>query len=153
MKKSAGVLGAVLSAVLALTAAAPARAASWLEMNFYLFGGPRYDAWLPACDNPLALAKIDIHFVMKELRFWTPGLFISQFGEVREVAYRPWGEHAIPRRFCVAKTLMSDGTETVTYYSIVEDQGFAGAAFGVEWCVMGYDRNMAYSPRCKMAQP
>src|SRR5262245_24354365 len=118
MKKSCGVLGIAWAAMVALAAAAPARAASWLEMNFYLFGGPRYDAWLPACDNPLALAKIDIHFAVKEIRFWSPSLFIASFGEVREVAYRPWGEHAIPRRFCAAKTWLSDGTETVTYYSI-----------------------------------
>jgi hypothetical protein len=153
MRRRAGILSILLSAAIALTASAPARAASWLEMNFYLFGGPRYDAWLPACDNPLALAKIDIHFAVKEIRFWNPTLFISQFGETREVAYRPWGDYAIPRRFCVAKTLLSDGTETVTYYSIGEDLEFAGASWGVEWCVLGADRNMAYSPRCKMAQP
>ena len=57
MRKRGGVRIA-LSVAIALVAAAPARAASWLEMNFYLFGGPRYDAWLPACDNPLALARI-----------------------------------------------------------------------------------------------
>jgi hypothetical protein len=153
MRKGVGILSILLSAAIALTAAVPARAASWLEMNFYLFGGPRYDAWLPACDNPIALAKIDIHFAIKEIRFWNPSLFISRFGETREVAYRPWGDYAIPRRFCVAKTLLSDGTETVTYYTIGEDLGFAGATWGVEWCVLGADRNMAYSPRCKMAQP
>jgi hypothetical protein len=153
MQKGGGGLAMALSAAIALTTVMPARAASWLEMNFYLFGGPRYDSMLPACDNPLALAKINIHFAVKEMRFWDPSLYIRAFGEVREVAYRPWGDYAIPRRFCVAKTLLSDGTETVTYYSIAEDEGFAGATFGVEWCVLGADRNMAYSPRCKMAQP
>jgi hypothetical protein len=153
MRKGGGISAMALSAAIALAAAMPARAASWLEMNFYLFNGPRYDAWLPACDNPLALAKIDIHFAMKEIRFWNPTLFISRFGEVREVAYRPWGDYAIPRRFCAAQTTLSDGTETVTYYSIAEDQGFAGATWGVEWCVVGADRNRAYSPLCKMALP
>ena len=152
MARGGRILATALSAAIALASAVPARAASWLEMNFYLFG-PRYDAWLPACDNPLALAKIDIHFAVKELRFWNPALFITRFGEVREVAYRPWGDYAIPRRFCTAQTTLSDGTETVTYYSIAEDQGFAGATWGVEWCVVGADRNMAYSPRCKMALP
>jgi len=153
MRKGGGFLAVFLVTTVALAATAPARAASWLEMNSYLFGGSRYDGWLPTCDNPLALAKINVHFAMKEIRFWNPSLYISAFGETREVAYRPWGDYAIPRRFCVAKTLLSDGTETVTYYSIAEDQGFAGATFGVEWCVLGADRNMAYSPRCKMAQP
>ena len=146
----------ILSWVAALaciaTSTIPAKSASWFEMNFGLLG-QRYDGWLPACDNPLALAKIDIRFWVKEVRFWDPRIWISRFGEVREVAYRPWGQYAIPRRFCAAQTLMSDGTQTITYYSIGEDTGFAGATWGVEWCVTGYDRNMAYSPRCKMAQP
>jgi len=25
--------------------------------------------------------------------------------------------------------------------------------WGVEWCVVGLDRNWAYNPTCKMAQP
>lgn len=141
-----------LGLAVAVTAVLPARSASWLEMNFGLIG-PRYDSWLPACNNPLVLAKIDFKFWAKEVRFWDPRIRISRFGEVREVAYRPWGEGAIPRRFCIAQTLMSDGTETETSYSIIEDQSFAGAAWGVEWCVRGYDRNLAYSPHCKMALP
>jgi hypothetical protein len=28
-----------------------------------------------------------------------------------------------------------------------------GATWGVEWCVAGLDRNWAYHPACKMAQP
>lgn len=132
--------------------AMPAQSANWLEMNFGLIG-PRYDGRLPACNNSLVLAKIDFRFWAKEIRFWDPRLRISGFGEVQQVAYRPWGEDAIPRRFCQARTYMSDGTETVTNYSIGEDLDFAGMTWGVEWCVQGYDHNMAYSPHCKMALP
>ena len=28
-----------------------------------------------------------------------------------------------------------------------------GMFWGVEWCVVGLDRNWAYNPACKMAQP
>ena len=42
----------------------------------------------------------------------------------------------------------SDGRHTVVYYWIGEDTGFVGASWGVEWCVVGYDRNLA-TPRCK----
>jgi hypothetical protein len=28
-----------------------------------------------------------------------------------------------------------------------------GASWGVEWCVVGLDRDWAYNPRCKMARP
>lgn len=143
---------ALFGALMTAAASLPAQSATWFEMNFGLIG-PRYHGMLPACDNPFVLAKIDFGFWAKEVRFWDPRLRISRFGETREVAYRPWGRDAIPRRFCQARTLMNDGTETVTNYSIIEDQSFAGAIWGVEWCVQGYDRNMAYSPRCKMALP
>lgn len=137
---------------LAAISALPAQSANWLEMNFGLVG-PRYDGRLPACDNQMVLAKINFRFWAKEVRFWDPRLHIARFGETQQVAYRPWGEDAIPRRFCQVRTLMSDGTDTVTNYSIGEDTDFAGFTWGVEWCVMGYDRNMAYSPHCKMALP
>lgn len=145
-------MSCLIGAMTALAAALPAHAANWLEMNFALIG-PRYDGRLPACDNRFVLAKIDFRFWAKEVRFWDPRLRIAGFGEVQQVAYRPWGEDAIPRRFCQVRTYMSDGSETVTNYSIGEDTGFIGASWGVEWCVRGYDRNMAYSPRCKMALP
>lgn len=137
---------------LAATSVLPAQSANWLEMNFGLIG-PRYDGRLPACDNQMVLAKINFRFWAKEVRFWDPRLHIARFGEIQQIAYRPWGEDAIPRRFCQVRTLMSDGTDTVTNYSIGEDTDFAGFTWGVEWCVMGYDRNMAYSPHCKMALP
>ena len=28
-----------------------------------------------------------------------------------------------------------------------------GARWGVEWCVMGLDRNWAHNPACEMARP
>jgi len=38
------------------------------------------------------------------------------------------------------------------YYSIAEDTGMIGASWGVNFCVVGLDRNMAYSPGCRMAR-
>ncbi len=133
-------------------AAPPAQAASWLEMNFWL-SGPRYDAQLPPCEEPAALGTIASRFAEKEGTFWASPLSIERFGEVRELAFRPWARDTIPRRFCSARALISDGRHTVVYYSIGEDTGFAGATWGVDWCVVGYDRNLAYAPRCKMARP
>ncbi len=38
-------------------------------------------------------------------------------------------------------------------YSIVEDGGMIGASWGVQWCVVGVDRNWAYNPECQAAGP
>ena len=147
------ILATTFGAALTLAAAAqPATAASWLEMNFWM-SGPRYDGNLPTCDDANALGRISGRFAQKEGAFWVSDLAITGFDKVREIAFRPWGHEAIPRRYCSARVTLSNGRASTVFYSIAEDLGFIGASWGVEWCVAGYDRNMAYAPNCKMAQP
>ena len=141
-----------LAAAIGLALSGPAGAASWLEKNFYL-SGPRYDAVLPPCDYPSALSTIQSRFATKEGRFWNSDLALLEFDRVREIAFRPWVDGAIPRRFCSARVLVSDGRRRAVYYSIVEDAGMIGATWDVQWCVVGIDRNWAYNPRCQMARP
>jgi hypothetical protein len=145
---------ATLAAVLAWTAIAyaPAMAAGFLEKNFWL-SGPRYDAVVPTCENPVALGKIQARFSEKESRFWNSSLQILDFERVREIAFRPWAVDAIPRRFCTGTVVISDGVKRRVNYSIIEDGGMIGGTWGVEWCVVGLDRNWAYNPHCRMALP
>ena len=133
-----------------LGAVAPAHAASWLEKNFWL-SGPNYDGVLPPCEA--ALNKIARRFAQKESRFWNSSLQIVGFQGVRETAFRPWANGTIPRRYCSATAYVSDGRKHRVNYWIGEDTGMIGMTWGVEWCVVGLDRNWAYNPACKMAQP
>jgi hypothetical protein len=146
------ILAVLLAANLVLAVAPAAQAASWLEENFWL-SGPRYSGKLPPCDYPLALSKIKTLFGRKEHRFWNSALTISAFEQVREIAFRPWAPDTIPRRYCAGVALVSDGVERPVYYSIAEDTGLIGASWGVEWCVVGLDRDWAFNPACKMAKP
>jgi hypothetical protein len=130
----------------------PAAAANLLELNFFL-SGPRYDGVLPACDAPAALDNISHRFAQKEGRFWESDLTIEGFEKIRETAFRSWAPNAIPRRFCSALALVSDGRKHPIHYSISEGGGMIGAGWGVDWCVVGLDRNWSYNPGCKMAQP
>ena len=133
---------AALALVLAATAIAPADA--------QLFG-PGYTGALPPCEA--ALDTIVWRFANKESQFWNSALQITAFERVRETAYRPWAPNTIPRRFCSAVAHVNDGRKHAVYYWIGEDTGFMGASWGVEWCVVGLDRNLTYSPGCKMARP
>ena len=56
---------------------------------------------------------------------------------------RPWAANTIPRRFCSGIVEISDGRKHAIHYSIAEDTGIIGATWGVEWCVVGLDRNWA----------
>ncbi len=143
-------LAAAVAALCTAVFAGPAAAANWIEKSIYL-SGPRYHGLLPECEA--ALGTIQSRFATKEGRFWNSALQLVEFDRVREIAYRPWAEFTVPRRFCTARVLVSDGRWRAVHYSIVEDGGVIGASWGVEWCVVGLDRNWAYNPRCKMARP
>ena len=141
----------ILLGFAAVTAAqTPAEAASWLEKNFYL-SGANYDGDLPPCEA--ALGTIVSRFAEKEGRFWNSNLQILDFERVRQIAFRPWAKGTIPRRFCSAVATVSDGRRHRVNFWIGEDTGIVGSTWGVEWCVVGLDRNWAYNPGCKMARP
>jgi hypothetical protein len=152
MSGRALLLSTALVLTLGVLPAGTAGAASWLEMNFYL-SGPRYDGVLPPCDYPLALGKIASRFNQKEGTFWNTDLKIVNFEQIRETAFRAWHANAIPRRFCSGLVEVSDGRKRAIHYAIAEDTGMIGATWGVEWCVVGLDRNWSYNPACKMAKP
>jgi hypothetical protein len=96
--------------------------------------------------------KIRDRFSQKEGQFWNSSLQIAGIEHVRETAWRPWHYASIPRRFCSGYALISDGTRRAIHYSIGEDTGIIGVTWGVEWCVVGLDRNWAFNPACKAAK-
>ena len=146
------VLPIVLALVGATATGGATQAANWLEKNFWMTG-PRYDHYVPLCDERGPLDKIVERFGTKEGRFWNSSLKIVGFESIREIAWEPWQSDTIPRRFCTASVLISDGKRHVINYSIIEDGGMIGFGYGIEWCVVGLDRNWAYNPACRWARP
>jgi hypothetical protein len=144
-------LGAAFGAVFALLGfGQAAEAANGWEQNFWL-SGPRYEGRLAPCES--ALGAITSQFQEKESTYWNSSLRITAYSRVHETAYRPWQSDNIPRRYCSGEALLSDGKPRTVYFSIIEDGGFASYHQGVEWCVVGLDRNWAYNPACRAAQP
>ena len=141
----------LVGAALVLPAIAlPAQAANPFELNFGLFG-PSYDGRIKVCEQ--ALGTITTQFQEKENMYWNSRLRITAYGDIHEIAFRPWQSDNIPRRYCSADVMISDGKMRHVHYSIIEDGGFASLGQGVEWCVVGLDRNWAYNPACKAAAP
>lgn len=178
--EASGLLRKAITGVAALgmlaASLAGAQAASFLEKNFWL-SGPNYSGDVPACDLPAALSRIQSHFATTESRFWNSSLKIDSFDHIRQIAFRPWGEEYQPRRYCTADVVVTGDVGTAPsapaqytggkapsgrfvqgqrhriYYSLIEDGGFIGFSWGVEWCVEGLDRSWNYAPNCRMAQP
>ena len=151
-RASTWVQAGLMAGALLAGSAGPGDSAGFFEKNFYM-SGPRYSADVPLCDESGPLRRIRSNFRTKEGRFWNSDLEIVDFLNVREIANRPWVGGAIPRRFCRAEAVISDGAKRPVFYPIVEDGGFISMSYGVEWCVVGLDRNWAYNPACKMAKP
>lgn len=112
-----------------------------------------YVADLPTCGDPAVLASISTAFAEKEARFWSSSLTIVEYAHIKPLAWRPWGLDTVPRRYCTASATVSNGRRHRIDYSVRENLGLIGGSWGIEWCVLGLDRNMAYSPACRMARP
>ena len=112
-----------------------------------------FAAEFPSCFDPAVLEDITTAFAERETRFWRSDLKIKAYEHIKPLAYRDWGLDYIPRRFCTATAILSDGVKRRVDYSVREDLGTIGYTFGVEWCVVGLDRNMAFAPACRMARP
>jgi len=141
-----------LGLALSLISLSQPRAANWFEKNFWL-PGPEYFRDMPACDFGPALDRIIGNFQSKETRFWNSELKIVGIENIRETAVLAWAAQSIPRRFCSGTARISDGAKHRIYYSIGEDTGMIGMDFGVNFCVVGLDRNSAYGPTCRAARP
>ncbi|HWK95022.1 MAG TPA: hypothetical protein VNR39_06340 [Pseudolabrys sp.] len=158
VRKSVGFIGiarfasvAAAAVVFALAGqSGTARAAGWIEKGIYL-SGPNYDGDVPSCEA--ALGEISSRFESTQAGFWNNNVQILGYEKVRQVAFSPWAKGTVPRRFCTAVADVSTGRKHVVNYFITEDGGMIGATWGVTYCVVGFDRSMAYSPACKMARP
>ena len=91
-------LSVALAIALTVISFAQARAATWLEKNFWM-SGPDYSRDLPSCDYHPALDRIIDNFRTKEFRFWNSELRIVGFENIHEIATMPWAAQSIPRRY------------------------------------------------------
>ena len=109
---------------------------------------------MPGCADPIVLAKISSRFASREASYWDSGLSIAAFDSVAEIGYRSNGLDYIPRRYCTARAVFSDGAARKVTYAIASSLGWLGVAgYGVDWCVEGLDRNFAYGTDCRAARP
>ena len=149
-----GILAGAMAAAAVLAWVQSAEAANWFEKNFWL-SGPKYDNVAPFCENPEVLGTIQARFAQKEREFWQSKLKIVGFEKIHETSANPWrgAPDSIPRRYCSGIALISDARPRPIYYWIGEDTGWLGGDWGIEWCVVGLDRNWAYNPGCRMTRP
>jgi hypothetical protein len=129
----------------------------------YAGGGPNdppaegrdspYSGIIPPCDDSGVLGTISSRFAGNESDYWNSTIEIGTYKDIREISLRGNGLSYIPRRYCAARAVMNDNSEHTIIYQVQESLGFVGWGYGVEWCVVGYDREHAYSPACSSLRP
>jgi hypothetical protein len=112
-----------------------------------------YTGNIPVCDDPGVLERVGTRFAQKESEYWNSTLQIDKFDRVKEISLRGNGVAYIPRRYCIARAYLNDSQERTVIYDIQESLGIIGMGYGVEWCVVGLDRNSAYAPACSVLRP
>ena len=141
--------GLVCVVPLVMTVPASGRPLTPAEQRYSAYSGR-----VPACNDGGVLSRISSRFSGRESEFWNSSLAIVSYDKVGELGLRSPGLDYIPRRYCIAQVLLNDGRISTVSYAIAEDLGFLGVpGYGVDWCIEGLDRNLAYSPGCKMARP
>ena len=112
-----------------------------------------YGGELPSCGDRGVLAEISWRFADREQTYWNSSLALVDFVETSEIGYRSNGESYIPRRYCRGKAYFNDGQRREVGYEIGEGTDVMGLGWGVTWCVVGLDRNHAFSPNCRAPGP
>ena len=112
-----------------------------------------YTGKLPACDDPGVLARISSRFHQKEHLYWDKTLEIAAYDRIGEQGLRSNGRDYIPRRYCKARATLNNGAVSGVTYSIGEDLGIIGWGYGVDSCLVGYDRSWSYGSRCDALEP
>ncbi len=146
-------------------AAKPSRAAFAAALLLALAGTASARPLLPAEDRSVpysgSMADCDDWWVKNEIiqafnshePYFNSTLAIEDFQRIAQTGFRTNGPDLIPRRYCAARVKFNDGRVRDVKYNLIEGGGFIGWGTGIEWCVIGLDRNHVYSPACSAAGP
>ena len=108
----------------------------------------------PLCDEPAMLKKIVKRFAHQARHVHhRDNLGIVDFTGIHQHRYLAQDVHRarpIPRRYCHATAILSDGRGHKIWYLIEGGAGFASIGANVEFCVSGFDRWNVYNSHCRV---
>ena len=104
----------------------------------------------PECEEEKVLASIVEEFNWAERKTWQRGFTMDGIVQPYETSTFPEGRRQIPRRYCRALGVLSDGRECKVYYMVEGGQGFAGTSFNVAWCIVTADPWREYGSGCRV---
>lgn len=101
------------------------------------------------CANANALARIERIFAYTERTLWHRGFVMESIGNPRPSGH-PYTEPGLVQRdYCVADSVMTDGSEHRVYYAIEHGLGFVGIGDEVDFCIPALDPWRVHDGDCR----
>lgn len=102
-----------------------------------------------ACESSSVLWSVSRKFHTYDRNVIKSGLRIEQLYDAHAVpSTNHIRETLIPRQYCKARAMMSDGRDRTVWYVIEYGQGFAGVSYRVDSCIPGLDPWHVYGADC-----
>ena len=106
------------------------------------------------CDAATVLYTVRSSFAHGAARVEKDNLEIAEFGTIRSQGVGMNDPSPIPRRWCYAPVVLSNGTRSTAYWRIDRGTGFAspglaGLHDSIETCVLGRDRWRVHDGTCR----
>jgi hypothetical protein len=104
-------------------------------------------------ENPCAdadvLGRIVERFAWAERNTWHRGFVMASLGNARFSGHPYFEPGLIRRDYCMADSLMTDGSARTVYYAIEYGAGFASLGNYVDFCVLGLDPWHVHDEACR----
>jgi hypothetical protein len=101
------------------------------------------------CGDANVLTRIAQRFAWAERNTWHRGFIMASLANGRESGHPYFEPGLIRRDYCVADSVMTNGSAHSVFYAIEYDVGFASIGNYVDFCVLGLDPWHIHDEACR----
>jgi hypothetical protein len=101
------------------------------------------------CTAPRVLSGVISRFNWAERNTFKRGFELSALANPRANPDPVLNVGVIPKRYCMAEAVMSNGTRSTAYYVVLMGQGLAGIGNGLDFCILGLDPWRVHDGECR----
>ena len=101
------------------------------------------------CSRPGVLSAVISRFNWAERNTFKRGFELSALANPRANPDPVLNVGVIPKRYCIADAMMTNGMRSTAYYVVLRGQGLAGLGNGLDFCILGLDPWRVHDGECR----
>jgi ABC-type uncharacterized transport system permease subunit len=101
------------------------------------------------CASPLVVSAVVSRFNWAERTTFKRGFNLAALSNPRANPDPVLNVGVIPKRYCMAEAMMSNGMRSTAYYVVLMGQGLASIGNGLDFCIIGLDPWRVYDGACR----